>query len=106
MSDRSRDIDYWRRQLVHRDVDPGHPWSDAEVMAVVMTLVAAYDEAREQERDTAPALDVERLAQALDAVYAIKWPDQDPRHHPPTTVFGGYAHDIAAEYARLAGDER
>jgi hypothetical protein len=47
------------------------------------------------------ALDVERLAEALGNLYEEKWPHVGKPPRVPTTVFGAYAEDIAAEYARL-----
>ena len=56
-------------------------------------------------RGTEAGLDAARLARALDNLYVEKWPHVGVIPKMNTTVFGAYAEDIAAEYARLASAE-
>jgi hypothetical protein len=53
-----------------------------------------------QPRSRVEGLDVERLARALDILFEQKWGAVPTAGQ--TTVNGGYAHDIAREYAALA----
>jgi hypothetical protein len=51
-----------------------------------------------------PALDVERLARALEACWRIKWETEPTKG--TVVIFGAYAEDIAREYDALAPERQ
>jgi hypothetical protein len=102
----------WLRERIfalRTDVDGGIVYTDPHVrLSDVVAALDAYEGRLAATSSPEPGLDVERLARALFAVHPLmypqSWPDDDPDDIGPDPTEDATA--IAAEYARLASENR